>query len=353
MTARTEHTAGVPAQLAAKRVRGLDALRFWCAAWVVFSHFGFLPLLGGIDLTHITGRLTRAVYANLISGPAAVIVFFVISGFCIHFPFRHETKVPLAPFYARRYLRILIPVFAAIALAYPVGVKINLFDRTVLWSLVCEEIYYGIYPLLLLLRARFGWRRLIAVSYIVSVGVALTNLPGGDYPSFGPQANWLLGLPCWLLGCDLAESYSPGTQKARRPAIGWWRVGAWILSMIASVLRFHSPITYPLTLNVLAFYIYFWLRAEIAHAEGQESGWFERAGVLSYSIYLVHPILSAIWARIAPHSLGAGVDWIVAMTFVFVASLVFFFLVERPSHRFARRTYNWLRRPATRAPVGL
>ena len=123
------------------------------------------PLIENVDLGHLPGRLSRALYNNAASGPAAVIVFFVISGFCIHFPFRRATSVtPLAPFYARRYLRILIPVAAAIFLSRPLGVNLGLLGGSILWSLICEEIYYGLYPWLLRLRNRFGWRRMIAVS---------------------------------------------------------------------------------------------------------------------------------------------------------------------------------------------
>ena len=211
----------------ANRIKGLDSLRFWCALWVVVGHFGFLPLIDGVDLTHAAGRVSRAVYDNLTSGPAAVIVFFVISGFCIHYPFRRAATVPLVPFFARRYLRILIPVAVAIGISRPVGVELRLLQKGVLWSLICEEIYYALYPLLLRLRMRFGWRRLIVFSYVVSVLIALTNLRAGDYPSYGPGANWLLGLPCWLLGCDLAESYSREPKKATDGVpIAWWRVGA-------------------------------------------------------------------------------------------------------------------------------
>ncbi|MDB4983560.1 MAG: acyltransferase 3 [Myxococcales bacterium] len=325
------------------RVAGLDALRVWCALWVVFGHLGFLPLTEGVDLTHLAGRISRLIYNNLTVGPAAVIVFFVISGFCIHYPFRRAKTIALSPFYARRYLRILIPVGAAILLSRPLGIQLRMFDKSVLWSLVCEEIYYAIYPLLLRLRLRFGWSRMIAVSYVASVILAMTNLPAGDYPSHGFQWNWVLGLPCWLLGCHLAESHVVGIKEPSRIRIGWWRLGALFLSMLARGMRFHTPITYPLTLNVFAFYVYFWLREEMKNAEGSTPGWAERAGVFSYSIYLIHPTAHEVWNRLALPSLGHGVDWILLMVFVLAASLIFYVFIERPSHRFARRAHRWLR----------
>src|ERR1700737_465476 len=59
-------------------------------------------------------RITR------FNAPAAVIFFFVISGFCIHFPNRNGVVMrSWKLYYARRYLRTLIPMMAALGLALP------------------------------------------------------------------------------------------------------------------------------------------------------------------------------------------------------------------------------------------
>src|SRR5438046_10115626 len=79
----------------ARHVAGFDTIRFVCALWVLFGHLGFLPLVAGIDRTTRVGYLIAGAFANAVSGPAAVVVFFVISGFCIHYPFRGGTPVPL------------------------------------------------------------------------------------------------------------------------------------------------------------------------------------------------------------------------------------------------------------------
>ncbi len=137
-------------------------------------------------------------------------------------------------------------------------------------------------------------------------------------------------------------------QSDRQTQIGYWRLGGWALSVLASVLRFHSPITYPLTLNCFAFYVYFWLRKEVEHADGSRPGWAERAGAFSYSIYLIHPAAHELWRRwsLVP-SLGTGADWIVSTVFILAAALVFYLFVERPSHGFSRQIYFWLRQRST------
>ena len=146
----------------------------------------------------------RGFVGSAFNGPAAVIVFFVISGFCIHFPNRQRFEVrSWRLYYARRYFRTLIPMTAALILAIPLKVPFGLFTDSVLWSLLCEEIYYLIYPGLLSLRDRMGWRYLMALSWSASLFVLLTNIHTDIYPAYGWKLNWILGLPCWLMGCDL------------------------------------------------------------------------------------------------------------------------------------------------------
>src|SRR5712692_5028489 len=196
-----------PGRIGTERVRGLDSIRFICAVWVMIGHAGPLPYVMDMDRSNTFGFLVRGVLHNFISGPAAVIVFFVISGFCIHFPYRHTKAVELLPYFARRHIRILVPVATAILLGNWVGVRLPILQDSILWSLVCEEVYYSLYPLILKARARWGWASLIAVTFASAYAVVLTNPTAGNYPSYGAGLNWILGLPCWLLGCQLAERW--------------------------------------------------------------------------------------------------------------------------------------------------
>jgi peptidoglycan/LPS O-acetylase OafA/YrhL len=324
-----------PAPAVAKHVSGLDSIRFICASWVVFGHFGFL----GIDLGFLPapfGAMARVLWFNLFVGPAAVIVFFLISGFCIHYPYRDGRPLPLKAYYSRRYVRILIPMAIAIALGVPLGLKLENLNDSILWSLLAEEIYYLLYPLVLVrLRRRFGWRKVIAGTYVLSLGVVLTNPHGANYASFGPGLNWLLGLPCWLLGCELAETIPKVSPSAGR--LWLYRFGIWGASAIASVLRFHSPIRYPLTLNVFAFGAFFWLGAEIAYAERHGAvRWLESAGKFSYSIYLTHLHGHALYALLGL-SLAPMLDWSLMASTIYGGAYVFYRLIEKPSHELARR----------------
>lgn len=323
-----------------ERVRGLDAIRAVCAFWVVMGHFGGPPITAGIDATTRAGWLVGGLYNNFWNGPAAVIVFFVISGFCIHYPFSRTLRIPsIAAYVARRYLRIGIPLLVAVAVSPILGVNLDLFHDSILWSLVAELIYYTIYPGLLALRRLGGsWRGLLAASFVAALLLAATNPGAGNYPSWGVSMNWGLGLPCWLLGCVLAESVA----QDRRPVgigigIGGWRLAVWGASIIASILRFHTPIGYPWSLNGFAILVACWLSQEIQRYRTREpAGWLESAGRWSYSVYLIHVPANAVFDQLAWPNLGYTLNWLAKMIFILGCSYGFYRLVEYPGHLAAR-----------------
>lgn len=65
----------------------LNALRFVLAFWVAVGHFEMLPLFGDPNTGTGLWHLFKRGWSTVVFGTPAVIVFFVISGFCIHLPF--------------------------------------------------------------------------------------------------------------------------------------------------------------------------------------------------------------------------------------------------------------------------
>lgn len=321
------------------RIVGLDALRFIAALWVMFAHCGSFPLTEGLDRTNTAGLVVQGVYGNLFAGVPAVFVFFVISGFCVHYPQRGVSTFAVVPYLVRRYLRIGIPLGAAVLLARPVGVKLSLFHNSILWSLAAELIYYTIYPLLLRLRARVGWNGLIAVAYVLAYAAVLTEPKALDYSPYGFTLNWLIALPCWLLGCRLAElDFNAGDATTIAARVWWWRMGIWLLSWACSVLRFHSPLGYPWTMGLFALPVFFWLRVEIiATRVNGANRLLEWAGQWSYSIYLVHMIALSGYGALGAPNFGFNLNWMIQTTFILLASYGFYLLVEWPGHLLARR----------------
>lgn len=220
-----------PAAVEKVRIGGLDSIRFICALTVAINHFGaLLPKEWfGAD-PGILGKIGWLLSAYTTNGPVGVIVFFVISGFCIHYPQATTQRVALPQYYCRRLIRICIPALVAIGVWHAVGLAIEWPDCDIFWSVVCEIIYYLGYPLLLLLRRRFGWGPMIALSYLAAYALLFGNLDlvkaaRNGYAAFG-VFNWVLGLPCWLLGCWLAENFHrfpAWPEKCGASAAECWR----------------------------------------------------------------------------------------------------------------------------------
>ena len=322
----------------------VDALRFLLAFWVAASHFEVFPLLAGVDTTKKFGWLLSHGWSTLFFGVPAVIVFFVISGFCIHLPFCHFETMSISKYYARRYTRILVPVAGALLVYWLMGQNMQFWGQhsilweSVLWSLLCEEIYYLIYPFLLYLRKKLGWVPIITPAMLLSVLLNLTHRNAQSFHDLGPLITAMVLYPVWLLGCVLAEEVERlPTLHSRRRIIGW-RLLAWFGCWAVCLLHFHTIVRYMQTCMLFGVLAYFWVKNEIAYGKvASPPAWMVWAGAWSYSLYLMHgPALETLRCLHLP-SFGPLVNWLVTMGFVCLYSYIFYLLIERPSHQFAKR----------------
>jgi len=325
------------------RIRGLDALRFLCALCVVQGHLrlgGYL-ILDQLRYPRELVRYVRIAFNQgmpIPTGPNAVVVFFAISGFCIHFPYRNGRKFIFRQFIVRRYLRVGLPAIVAAVMLYNTG--FHVLQDSVLWSIICEMIYYSIYPVLMALRYRFGWPALLATSYAAAYLIVATHMGGtynGDFVSLGTQFTWVLGLPCWLLGCMLAENYSRFHAQAWH--VQWAiRFGIISLAAIGTTLRFYAQVGYYWSEPLLGIFVFFWLGTEIAYfTKKQPWQWLERCGSWSYSVYLYHAPISIYVGNHVVKQLSIRPRLLVEVAFVLVVSFVLYCIVERPAHLLGRR----------------
>ncbi len=328
-----------------KRFYVLDALRSVLALWVAIGHAGVFPLFGAEGQNDWLLDLIARGVRSLVWGPPAVIVFFVISGFCIHYPFAASGKrCQTLRFYARRYLRILIPVAFTVAmfkLMFPqtviVGADSILWHST-LWSIVCEEAFYALYPFLNRLSFSFGLAAILRPTIAAALLVAWLSYPAEEWQDLGILGTAVVLFPVWLLGCGLAERVSSIKQVCSQRAIWGWRLSAWAVMWMAEMLHFHGGIPQTRTSLWTGIFFYFWVRAEIGYYRGR-APWavLVWAGRWSYSLYLVHPLVIALCFKHGFLIESSPANFVAMMVLILTGAYVFYLLVERPSHNCARR----------------
>jgi len=320
----------------------LDALRFVLAFWVAAGHFQMIPIFGDPNTGTGLWHLFKRGWDTVVFGTPAVIVFFVISGFCIHLPFRGSGRIDVARYYLRRYTRILIPVAAAVVVYRSFG-KITYWGEhsilweSPLWSLACEEIYYAMYPALRQVRNRIGWKWVLPISFVVGTAIALLHPRALNWHVYGPLGTALLLLPVWLLGCVLAEQAETLPARDSTTSIWFWRFLAWLGCWTSEMLHFKGGLSYTQTMIWFGVLAYFWLRQELGYAKVHAPNrWLVAAGAWSYSLYLVHAYGGSLFEMLG-WKLHRIPNWFLVMGSSLLFSYLFYLLVERPSHKLARR----------------
>jgi peptidoglycan/LPS O-acetylase OafA/YrhL len=307
----------------------------------------YIPSLDGIrTISFFLVFFAHAGLGGLVPGGFGVSVFFLLSGFLITTLLRAEfaryQRISLRDFYLRRVLRILPPLYAALALAMVLScigtgapgipfagtlaqaLQVSNYYQIyassprimpgsgVLWSLAVEEHFYLIFPLLYiwmlprfsadrqalillaLCAAALAWRCIL--HFYFHAGVMRTY--------YGTDARF----DSILFGCVLAVVANPVLHD---PLHGWFlRRMQWLLPLGALVLLgtflerdegFRETLRY--TLQGLALIPLF-----IAAIRYQKSllviflnlPWVRFLGVLSYSLYLCHAVMMANIERAWP-----------------------------------------------------
>jgi peptidoglycan/LPS O-acetylase OafA/YrhL len=210
--------------------------------------------------------------------------------------------------------------------------------HSTLWSVVCEEIYYAIYPLLNRLSAQTGWVNIIKATFITSILISGYFYEAVEWQDIGVVATAVTLFPVWLLGCYLAEHVSELKKVCSARRIWLWRVTAVVAMWMALVLHFHLGIHQTQTGLWIGVLYYFWIREELSYYRTR-SPWnlLIWGGRWSYSLYLTHPIIVAVCLKYGVKAYASRLDWLVVIALVFIASYTFYLVVERPTHNQARK----------------
>lgn len=366
------------------RFWSLDALRGACALVVFLSHWHLwsnftphgsfeIPLRATLDgIYQILGAITWPTGGH----HPAVIGFFVLSGFCIHFPFewklRHMPAVsPIWWDYFRSRFRRILPVywvacalgllFVGIQRAWPapepllelhatttplhaavrVGGIAGVFPEEIfagnylLNTVAVEMVMYALYPLFYRFAARGAWAGLGA-GFLLLHGLAVLLLAWAS-PYWVFNSVFMLGL-FWYGGAWAAHVFVTRGWRASGAQLGV----AWAVFLLSKLL----PYFYGLNILKQAAWavvcvlgLTWVLGAEqrrVARAEGRVIGVLRYIGHLSYSLYAVHTpiIMLASWALLV----GLGTrDYTLQLAATLVSSLAVTLLVH---HGVERKFYR-------------
>lgn len=372
---------------ASLRFARIDQVRGFAAVIVVLCHLSvsayvgapnvgepFLPWLGFV----------------LGFGYLGVPLFFVVSGFCIHWPdARARQEGRLAPpdwraFFRRRFWRLYPPyalsVLGALLLlliatgAWPVSLGsllaqlalVHTFHASTFlgvnppsWTLAVEAQLYLAYPVVFLLMRRHGPWRALATTLVVTMAyrVLITFLPLPDAVS-GPA--WELFLARWFewtVGALLAE-WAAGNVRLPDALGSWWLVLP-LVPLVIYVGEYHNwhygiwvlrePM-YGATFGLLLLAV---LRLPRPVRPSRLASWLADVGVWSYSLYLVHrPLqlaLEPLARRIAasPFVIAHGIP---TSLLLFVATTPLVLEAGRLFYRWCEEPYLIKARGIGRAP---
>jgi peptidoglycan/LPS O-acetylase OafA/YrhL len=324
-----------------KWFKGIDSLRFILALIVLLSHFKDPFSAQLISSPSHMVRILGYFLDNAFDGTAAVIAFFIISGFVIHYP-NKSGIVNVKKFWIRRFVRIFVPLI----IVYLIGIKFGHPDKAVVWSLICELAYYAIYPFMVKIKLSWFYKFLIAyaVAAILIIIGAHNDVASlfkqadskyhGYYWQLGSFLTWIVGLPVWLLGVLLAE-HIDRLQTINFSKVLLYRIGVIVLSCFFTIAKVYLFTSYIISMNLLAILIYKWLQAETVYFKHRQPlPWLEKMGKFSYSLYLCHPIIYMVLGFWLSNTFITYPIFIAATIFI---SWLFYLGVERPAHLLAIR----------------
>ncbi|HEX9046998.1 MAG TPA: acyltransferase, partial [Verrucomicrobiae bacterium] len=258
-------------------------------------------------------------------GWAGVSMFFVVSGFCIHMSYVQNPN--WQKFFLRRFFRIYPPYFFAVLFfgllipwtsvgctllhkAWEIGTHLtlihNFHDYSIgiinpnFWSIAVEAQLYLLYPLMLFVVSRFGWKkgligiavveagcRVAACAYPVVTGTA----PVGWWQGIPNTHDSFLGFPLmywfsWSLGALIADAYIKGRPiPFTNHSMVFWTAMAFGSYFIKYLSSFSFTFFALLTATMIAKLLrrdYFETLPPVLSKP------LRTIGVLSYSLYLLH-----------------------------------------------------------------
>ncbi|MBU6181583.1 MAG: acyltransferase [Verrucomicrobia bacterium] len=300
---------------------------------------------------------------------AMVMLFFVLSGFCIHLPIAGRAQMPNWKAYAaRRFFRIYPAYFGTLvvcwvgswALSAPqeggfpqsgiyaasaVMVQNWVFDgrqismNPSLWSIPVEAELYFVYPLLLWIFFHYGLKWSLVFTLICSAfGLAMFLLGLGN-----PNGSFFKYALIWSSGAWLAERYASQRLPKWSSGHAWALLAVFILTLLAGFLGVDVFFVH-YGWGLFSFLLVWWVLGPGSLFFSRSAPWVRIlafTGTISYSIYLLHfplfRLAGAAWVSMFGSKPDSFFIPTLATLLVVPVAWVFFRVIEMPSHQIGRR----------------
>ena len=317
----------------AKHVEFLDHLRGVAILAVLLFHslstvFGYdvLPWKGWFR--DFSGPISFLGFLPISVANVGVPIFFVVSGFCIHLSFQQQGR-QWGRFFIRRVFRIY-PAYLAALLFFTLfyqhhfrfgfmrqelwtqllahGLLFHNYQTSTIgaingsfWSMAVEIQLYLIYPLLVFLVGKLGWRRTLIL--LAGIEVCIRGSDGlmetlRTTETTAGYVSWLFSISplgfwfSWSLGAFIAEAH------VNKQPLPFLKSSVVLWPLLGVVCYFIKPLAgfrflfFALATAVVVSKLLACARPE-AKAPSFWSGLLQKIGLWSYSLYLLHqPLLN-------------------------------------------------------------
>ena len=304
----------------------------------------------------------------------AVLLFFLISGFCIHYP---NTSGNIRPnwktYLVRRFWRIYPAYFAALLLTacisylclilwgdktwdvskifrvatltqnYPPGDG-QFLSNPSLWTIPLEIEFYLLYPLAFLFFASKRSSILMLIALGISVISIFLNYQGYDWLSFTAIFLW----PTWLIGAWIAQLFRD--QKLGKIKLSYLLPLTGLTLVVALMSRYYNWVSEIQYASWTAFYSLFLifslsfpklLNRMIGFRLMKLISWI---GKISFSLYLVHfPLFKLFGYLHREIFLEKPANFLISLFYllpVILLAWLFFRWVEDPIHQWSKKKRN-------------
>jgi len=356
----------------------IDALRGFAAMWVIVFHSRVALWVGFHDIRNNPGayshldRLLAWLSPPAACGGSAVMLFFLISGFCIHLPYAASDRpFSLKQYGLRRAFRILPPYLFAVALtcglewfAHSLGGQSptpfhqvarvallsqnygsgQLYTNGSLWSLPVEvELYiaYLVVYFLLTSTNRLSTGIVVCVASLIATAAYLSGM---DILNDNFLRFWAI----WCAGALLADWF----KRKRVPEFKIWNAMVFLIVLAAAIWgEGHHWRSYNWYLGITAYLwaaVYFhviWLALRRPESIYKFPRWcvslFVWLGTVSYSAYLIHAPIFVLcgffWIRIWGAKPASFLIPLFFSAAIWPLAWVFWKFCEFPFHQLAQR----------------